>query len=603
MKTFRPANLALVVVIILGVIFMGQVFFNNSNDSQEITATEFIQLWQNRDIAKLEIIGESSVSGETRAGEKFFLVYPGTSELLDELRTNPDLAASVALNIKKENNEFSWGALLPSIISTLIVVVIFIIFMNQIQGGNNKTMQFAKSKAKLYSGEKGKTTFEDVAGVDEAIEELGEIVDFLKQPKRYADMGAKMPRGILLVGAPGTGKTLLAKAVAGEAGVPFFTTSGSDFVEMFVGVGASRVRDMFEQAKRCLPCIVFIDEIDAVGRQRGTGLGGGHDEREQTLNQILVEMDGFDPNMGLIVIAATNRPDVLDPALLRPGRFDRRVTVDYPDVKGREEILKVHAKGKPLDEAVNLSEIAKGTVGFTGADLANLLNEATLLAVRQGKKKVEQDDIQEAVERTYAGPSRKSRVLSDQEKNLVAFHEAGHALVGCLTPTSDPVLKVTIIPRGRAGGYTLMIPEDDRKHKYATKNEMVNEIEVLLGGRVAEELALKEVSTGASNDLERATKIARKMVAEYGMSDLGPVTFGSRSEEMVFLGRDFNRDKNYSEKVAAQIDEEINKIVHEAYDKVKKLLNDNLDKLTKIAEMLKEKEVVSGDQIRELIAS
>ena len=603
MKTFRPANLALVVVIILGVIFMGQVFFNNSNDSQEITATEFIQLWQNRDIAKLEIIGESSVSGETRAGEKFFLVYPGTSELLDELRTNPDLAASVALNIKKENNEFSWGALLPSIISTLIVVVIFIIFMNQIQGGNNKTMQFAKSKAKLYSGEKGKTTFEDVAGVDEAIEELGEIVDFLKQPKRYADMGAKMPRGILLVGAPGTGKTLLAKAVAGEAGVPFFTTSGSDFVEMFVGVGASRVRDMFEQAKRCLPCIVFIDEIDAVGRQRGTGLGGGHDEREQTLNQILVEMDGFDPNMGLIVIAATNRPDVLDPALLRPGRFDRRVTVDYPDVKGREEILKVHAKGKPLDEAVDLSEIAKGTVGFTGADLANLLNEATLLAVRQSKKKVEQDDIQEAVERTYAGPSRKSRVLSDQEKNLVAFHEAGHALVGCLTPTSDPVLKVTIIPRGRAGGYTLMIPEDDRKHKYATKNEMINEIEVLLGGRVAEELALKEVSTGASNDLERATKIARKMVAEYGMSDLGPVTFGSRSEEMVFLGRDFNRDKNYSEKVAAQIDEEINKIVHEAYDKVKKLLTDNLDKLTKIAEMLKEKEVVSGDQIRELIAT
>ncbi len=577
---------------------ISQAIFVRRDPVETISVSQFLQLWDDREISSLEIVGESTVNGETKDGGKFTSIYPDAKALVEDIRNDPELAGSIEVTMKKEVAEVSWISIIPNIISIVLISVVFIFFINQLQGGSNKTMQFGKSRARLYSPEKGKITFADVAGVDEAKQELEEIVDFLKHPKRYGEIGAKMPKGIMLVGSPGTGKTLLARAVAGEAGVPFFTVSGSDFVEMFVGVGASRVRDMFEQAKRCVPCIVFVDEIDAVGRQRGTGLGGGHDEREQTLNQILVEMDGFESNIGLIVMAATNRPDVLDPALLRPGRFDRQITVDLPDVAGREAILKVHAKGKPISEDVDFKVIAKGTPGFTGADLANLLNEAALLTVRNNKKIVGQDEIQEAVERAYAGPSRKSRVMSEEERTLVSYHEAGHALVSCLIPGADPVLKVSIVPRGNAGGYTLMVPEDDIKYRYNTKTEILDNITIYLGGRVAEEVALHDISTGASNDLDRVAKLARKMVTEYGMSDLGALTYAVQHEETVFLGRDFSRERNYSEQVAAQIDEQIKSIVDRCHERARKLITDNIDKLKTLAETLKEKEVISGEEAR-----
>lgn len=577
---------------------ISQALFVRRDPVETISVSQFLQLWDDREISSLEIVGESTVNGETKDGGKFTSIYPDAKALVEDIRNDPELAGSIEVTMKKEVAEVSWISIIPNIISIVLISVVFIFFINQLQGGSNKTMQFGKSRARLYSPEKGKITFADVAGVDEAKQELEEIVDFLKHPKRYGEIGAKMPKGIMLVGSPGTGKTLLARAVAGEAGVPFFTVSGSDFVEMFVGVGASRVRDMFEQAKRCVPCIVFVDEIDAVGRQRGTGLGGGHDEREQTLNQILVEMDGFESNIGLIVMAATNRPDVLDPALLRPGRFDRQITVDLPDVAGREAILKVHAKGKPISEDVDFKVIAKGTPGFTGADLANLLNEAALLTVRNNKKIVGQDEIQEAVERAYAGPSRKSRVMSEEERTLVSYHEAGHALVSCLIPGADPVLKVSIVPRGNAGGYTLMVPEDDIKYRYNTKTEILDNITIYLGGRVAEEVALHDISTGASNDLDRVAKLARKMVTEYGMSDLGALTYAVQHEETVFLGRDFSRERNYSEQVAAQIDEQIKSIVDRCHERARKLITDNIDKLKTLAETLKEKEVISGEEAR-----
>lgn len=577
---------------------ISQALFVRRDPVETISVSQFLQLWDDREISSLEIVGESTVNGETKDGGKFTSIYPDAKALVEDIRNDPELAGSIEVTMKKEVAEVSWISIIPNIISIVLISVVFIFFINQLQGGSNKTMQFGKSRARLYSPEKGKVTFADVAGVDEAKQELEEIVDFLKHPKRYGEIGAKMPKGIMLVGSPGTGKTLLARAVAGEAGVPFFTVSGSDFVEMFVGVGASRVRDMFEQAKRCVPCIVFVDEIDAVGRQRGTGLGGGHDEREQTLNQILVEMDGFESNIGLIVMAATNRPDVLDPALLRPGRFDRQITVDLPDVAGREAILKVHAKGKPISEDVDFTVIAKGTPGFTGADLANLLNEAALLTVRNNKKIIGQDEIQEAVERAYAGPSRKSRVMSEEERTLVSYHEAGHALVSCLIPGADPVLKVSIVPRGNAGGYTLMVPEDDIKYRYNTKTEILDNITIYLGGRVAEEVALHDISTGASNDLDRVAKLARKMVTEYGMSDLGALTYAVQHEETVFLGRDFSRERNYSEQVASQIDEQIKSIVDRCHERARKLITDNIDKLKALAETLKEKEVISGEEAR-----
>jgi len=492
-----------------------------------------------------------------------------------------------------------WLTIASSVLPVLLLVGIMIFFMQQTQGGGNRVMSFGKSRAKLHTDDKKRVTFEDVAGADEVKEELEEVVEFLKHPKKFNELGAKIPKGVLLFGPPGTGKTLLARAVAGEAGVPFFSISGSDFVEMFVGVGASRVRDLFEQAKKNAPCIVFIDEIDAVGRQRGAGLGGGHDEREQTLNQLLVEMDGFSANEGIIIIAATNRPDILDPALLRPGRFDRQVVVDRPDVVGRKEILQVHVKGKPLADDVDLEVLARRTPGFTGADLANLVNEAALLAARHNKKKINMEEMEDSIERVIAGPEKKSKVISEDEKKLVSYHEAGHALVGYLLPHTDPVHKVSIIPRGRAGGYTLLLPKEDRY--YATKSQLLDQVTMLLGGRVAEALVLKEVSTGAQNDLERATGLVRKMITEYGMSEeLGPLTFGHKQDQ-VFLGRDIARDRNYSEEVAFAIDKESRKMIDQSYQRAKDLLEANLPKLHLIAETLMVKETLEANEFEELM--
>ena len=489
--------------------------------------------------------------------------------------------------------------LLPSIFMILIFIVFWFVFMQQSQGGGNRVMSFGKSRAKLHKeDEKHKITFDDVAGLDEEKEELQELVDFLKNPRKYLELGARIPKGILMIGPPGTGKTYLTKAVAGEANVPFFSISGSDFVEMFVGVGASRVRDLFEQAKKSAPCIIFIDEIDAVGRRRGAGLGGGHDEREQTLNQLLVEMDGFGVNEGIIIVAATNRPDILDPALLRPGRFDREVMVGNPDIRGREAILKVHTRNKPLDEDVDLQVIAKRTPGFSPADLENLVNEAALLTARHNLKTIPMHLIEEASIKVQAGPEKKSKVVSDKERRLTAYHEAGHAITSRLTPDTDPVHMVTIIPRGMAGGFTAYIPEEDRN--FVTKKQMESRLITLLGGRAAEALVLGDISTGAQNDIERATKIARSMVTHYGMSDkLGPMTYGTDDEE-VFVGRDFGRTRNYSEDVAAAIDREMRQLIDTAYNKAEKLLKDNMDKLHRVAEALLEKETLTGVEFEEI---
>ncbi|ODA39651.1 ATP-dependent zinc metalloprotease FtsH [Desulfosporosinus sp. BG] len=493
-----------------------------------------------------------------------------------------------------------WFGLLSTLLPILVIVALFFFMMQQSQGGGNRVMQFGKSKARLVGEDKKKVTFADVAGADEVKEELQEVVEFLKFPKKFNELGAKIPTGVLLFGPPGTGKTLLARAVSGEAGVPFFSISGSDFVEMFVGVGASRVRDLFEQAKKSAPCIVFIDEIDAVGRQRGAGLGGGHDEREQTLNQLLVEMDGFNGNDGVIIIAATNRADVLDPALLRPGRFDRQVVVDVPDVKGREEILKVHAKGKPLAKDVDLEIIARRTSGFTGADLANLINEAALVSARRSETQIRQQTMEDSIERVIAGPEKKSRVISAFERKLVSYHEAGHALLGELLTHTDPLHKVSIIPRGRAGGYTLLLPKEDRN--YMTKSQLLDQVTMLLGGRVAEAVVLHEISTGASNDLERATGIVRKMITELGMSEeLGPLTFGHK-EEQVFLGRDISRDRSYSDTVAYAIDKEARRIIDDCYQKAQNLIRQNIEKLHAIAEALMEKETLDVTAFAVLMA-
>lgn len=527
-------------------------------------------------------------------GKTYEVIGPtGDQKLLDDLEKQ-----NLNLNFDPPATPPWWLSILPTLIMVLVIFGIFFYMMQQTQGGGSKVMQFGKSRARLVVDDK-KVTFKDVAGADEVKEELEEIVDFLKTPKKFTEIGAKIPKGVLLFGPPGTGKTLLAKAVSGEAGVPFFSISGSDFVEMFVGVGASRVRDLFEQAKKNSPCIVFIDEIDAVGRQRGAGLGGGHDEREQTLNQLLVEMDGFNGNEGIIIIAATNRPDILDPALLRPGRFDRQVVVTVPDVKGREEILKVHVKGKPLASGVNLEVLARRTPGFTGADLANLVNEAALLAARRNERKINMKALEDSIERVIAGPEKKSRVISDFEKKLVSYHEAGHALLGEYLPHTDPLHKVSIIPRGRAGGYTLLLPKEDRN--YMTKSQLLDQIVMLLGGRVAEALVLHEISTGASNDLERATGIARKMITELGMSDeLGPITFGHK-EEQVFLGRDIARDRNYSESVAQAIDNEVRRIIDESYQKAQDIIIEKMDILHAIAQMLMENETIEAEGFREII--
>ena len=495
--------------------------------------------------------------------------------------------------------------LLPLLLVFGAMFILFVIMMNRqnaAAGGGSRMADFGKSHAKMHKDDVSKINFGSVAGLKEEKEELEEIVDFLKFPQKYTDLGARIPKGVILVGPPGTGKTLLAKAIAGEAGVPFFSISGSDFVEMFVGVGASRVRDLFDQAKKNAPCIVFIDEIDAVGRQRGAGVGGGHDEREQTLNQLLVEMDGFAANEGIIIIAATNRPDILDPALLRPGRFDRQIVVDKPDVRGRLAILKVHTKGKPVAEDADLDILARRTPGFTGADLSNLVNEAALLAARRDKKKIFMQELEEAIERVMAGPERKSHIMNDEEKRLTAYHEGGHTLVGMMLKHADPVHKVTIIPRGRAGGYTLMLPKEDRN--YATKSELLDRLKVAMGGRVAEEIVLKEISTGASQDIQQATRMVRGMVMQYGMSDvLGPVAYGESQNHQVFLGRDINHERNYSEEVASEIDKEVRKYLEEAYEACREIITENRDKLELIAQALMERETLTAKQLEELLTT
>ena len=509
---------------------------------------------------------------------------------------------SFTIDVKPPPEAPWWLNLLPFGIVIILFGLFWFFFMQQTQGGGggNRVMTFGKSRAKVHTDSKRRTTFRDVAGADEEKEELREIVDFLKNPRKYIELGARIPKGVLLVGPPGTGKTLLARAVAGEAGVPFFTISGSDFVEMFVGVGASRVRDLFDQAKKNSPCIVFIDEIDAVGRHRGAGLGGGHDEREQTLNQLLVEMDGFSDNEGIIILAATNRPDILDPALLRPGRFDRRVLVGVPDVKGREEIIKVHARGKPLSPEVDIKVLAKRTPGFTGADIENMMNEAAILVARRSGREIEMQDLEEAITRVIAGPEKRSRVITEKDKKLVAYHEAGHAVVAKLLPNADPVHEISIIPRGMAGGYTLTLPEQDKY--YVSKSEMLDDITQLLGGRVAEALVLNDISTGASNDIERASNMARKMVTEYGMSEnLGPITYGGKHEE-VFLGRDFSTHRNYSEHIASAIDNEVRNIIQTAYSKAEQLLSDHLDGLHRVAQALLDREKLDMQEFEEIFA-
>ena len=572
---------------------MFDLYGEKNSKPADISYTSFMQHVQQDEIKQVTIV-DNVISGKLKDGKEFSTVAPNDSKLVEKLE-----AKKVDIKAELPPQPPWWMSILSAILPMLIIVGLWFMLMNQGGAGGGKVMNFGKSRARRYDEEKLKITFKDVAGAEEAKQELEEVVEFLKHPQKYNDLGAKIPKGVLLYGPPGTGKTLLAKAVAGEAGVPFFSISGSDFVEMFVGVGASRVRDLFDQAKKSAPCIVFIDEIDAVGRQRGAGLGGGHDEREQTLNQLLVEMDGFSANEGIIMIAATNRPDILDPALLRPGRFDRQIVVDRPDIKGRTEILKVHVKGKPMGPDVNLDVIAQRTPGFTGADLSNLVNEAALLTARKDKKAINMPEMEEAAERVIMGPERKSRVISDKEKRLTAYHEGGHTIVGMLLEHTDPVHKVTIIPRGRAGGYTLSLPKEDKY--YATRSEMLDELKVLLGGRVAEALVLKEISSGASNDLQRATQLARQMICEYGMSEnIGPVTFGHRQDQ-VFLGRDIARDKDYSEEVAAEIDKEVRSFMEDAYAATEKLLSDNIDKLHVIAKALMEKETLEEEEINQLV--
>ena len=533
------------------------------------------------------------VQGKTRDNKIFTTNAP--DEMINSLLKDSP-RSDVKIEYEAPSNNVAWLSIIPVVLLVVLFLVFLFVFTQQSQGGGGGrgVMNFGKSRAKIASPDAKKVTFKDVAGADEEKAELEEIVDFLKLPAKYIEMGARIPKGVLLVGPPGTGKTLLAKAIAGEAGVPFFSISGSDFVEMFVGVGASRVRDLFQEAKKNAPCIVFIDEIDAVGRQRGAGLGGGHDEREQTLNQLLVEMDGFGVNEGIIMIAATNRPDILDPALLRPGRFDRQIVVGAPDVKGREEILKVHTKKKPLSEDVNLEVLAKRTPGFSGADLENLSNEAALLSVRRSKKQIGMLEMEEAITRVIAGPEKKSRVISEHDRKLTAYHEAGHAVVMRLLPNADPVHEISIIPRGRAGGYTMHLPTEDRA--YTSKSRLKDEMVGLLGGRVAEHLILGDISTGAKNDIDRASDIARSMVMEYGMSDkIGTISYGSDQNE-VFLGRDLGRGRNFSEEIGAKIDKEIKSLIDEAYNKAETLLKENIEKLHAVAGALLEKEKLEGQE-------
>ncbi|WP_346916196.1 ATP-dependent zinc metalloprotease FtsH [Clostridium sp.] len=601
MKKISSATIWFLVLIL--VIFSALSLFDSTGSLKEISVTEFEKYMQQKQVTAIQTSSDgTSVRGKLSDGTEFSVnILQSRYSQIIQANPNPDMnekydpPATVPV----------WMRILPTLLVIGMVVLFWIMFMNQSSGsgggGGRGVMSFGKSKAKMavpLEGEK-KVTFKNVAGADEEKQELEEIVDFLKNPKRYMEVGARIPKGVLLVGPPGTGKTLLAKAVAGEAGVPFFSISGSDFVEMFVGVGASRVRDLFEQAKKNSPCIIFIDEIDAVGRQRGAGMGGGHDEREQTLNQLLVEMDGFGVNEGIIMVAATNRPDILDPALLRPGRFDRQIVVGVPDVKGREEILKVHSKNKPLNEDVDLKILAKRTPGFTGADLENLMNESALLTVRARRKVITMEELEESITRVMAGPEKKSRVISDKDKNLTAYHEAGHAVVSKYLPNSYAVHEISIIPRGMAGGYTLHLPNEDTA--YTSKSKLRDDMVGLLGGRVAEALILGDISTGAKNDIDRTTSIAKKMVMEYGMTDaLGPISFGKDDGE-VFMGRDFGRTRDFSEEVASKIDREIKALIDEAYERTETILKENIDKLHDVAKALLEREKLTAEEFNAIM--
>lgn len=593
-------------IAIVGVVIFGLFSWINGNGNvpKELTYTQFIQKLDNGELKSLEIQPENNVykvSGKLKNNDDYAstILFNNDQELNKVTETAKD-QKGLDFTVKEEEGQSVFVSIISTLIPVLVIALLFIFFLSQAQGGGGggRMMNFGKSKAKMYDSQKGRVRFTDVAGADEEKQELIEIVDFLKDNKKFKQMGSRIPKGVLLVGPPGTGKTLLARAVAGEAGVPFFSISGSDFVEMFVGVGASRVRDLFENAKKNAPCIIFIDEIDAVGRQRGAGVGGGHDEREQTLNQLLVEMDGFGENEGIIMIAATNRPDILDPALLRPGRFDCQIQVGRPDVTGREAILHVHAKNKPLDETVDLKAIAQRTPGFSGADLENLLNEASLIAARSGKKKIDMRDIEEATDRVIAGPAKKSRVISEKERNIVAHHEAGHTIIGMVLDEAEVVHKVTIVPRGQAGGYAMMLPKQDRF--LMTEPELLDKICGLLGGRVAEDIIFNEVSTGASNDFERATQIAREMVTKYGMSKkLGTVQF-SHGGGQVFLGKDMSGEPEYSGQIAFEIDKEVQRIIKEQYERCKQILLEHESQLKLIAKTLLTEETLVAEQIQSL---
>ncbi len=593
-KHFR--SIAIVVVIFLVVIFAVDRWVLPQPSVRHLTSSEFYDSVDAGQIVSVKIIGRDATGDmqTPRGQEHFQTTLPDDRDLIPELRRK-----HVKYDVENQQSAPFLSVILQFVPFALMALILLFI-LRQAQSGGSQAMSFGRSRAKLMSENRTKVTFNDVAGIEEAKQELGEVVEFLKYPKKFQALGARIPKGVLLLGPPGSGKTLLARAIAGEAGVPFFSISGSDFVEMFVGVGASRVRDLFEQAKKSAPCIVFIDEIDAVGRQRGAGLGGGHDEREQTLNQLLVEMDGFDQNMGVILIAATNRPDVLDPALLRPGRFDRQIVVDRADVKGRAAILAVHAKNKPLSKEISLDTLARRTPGFSGADLENLLNEAALLAARKNKSMIEMADCEEAIDRVVAGPERRSLVMSDKEKENTAFHESGHAIVGGLLDKAYPVHKVTIIPRGMALGITWSHPDEDRHS--VTKEELLAQISMALGGRIAEEIKFHDVTTGASNDFEKATELARRMVTQYGMSDsLGPIQYG-RGNHQVFLGRDFGEDRNYSEEIASKIDAEVRRIIDECYANARGLLENNWDKVERMVAALLEHETVEGDEVKAILA-
>ncbi|MDT8440757.1 MAG: ATP-dependent zinc metalloprotease FtsH [Desulfuromonadales bacterium] len=587
-------NLALWLVISLVMIMLFNMMTQKDRDQKPVSYTTFLTALEEGRVAEVAIQG-SNIEGKYLDGSSFKTYAPNDPELIGTLREQ-----GVAIEARPDEDRSFWMTMFVSWGPILLLIGVWIFFMRQMQAGGGKAMSFGKSRAKLLNENQAKVTFKDVAGIDEAKDELEEIVAFLKDPKKFSRLGGRIPKGVLLVGPPGTGKTLLGRAIAGEAEVPFFSISGSDFVEMFVGVGASRVRDLFVQGKKNAPCIIFIDEIDAVGRHRGAGMGGGHDEREQTLNQLLVEMDGFEGNEGVILIAATNRPDVLDPALLRPGRFDRQVVVPRPDVRGRLKILQVHARKVPLGEDVELETIAKGTPGFSGADLENLINEAALLAARANKNEVNRDDLEKAKDKVLMGTERRSMVITEEEKKVTAYHEAGHALVAMCIPGSDPVHKVSIIPRGRAMGVTMYLPEEEKYNE--TKVGLNTKICALLGGRVAEELVFDSVTSGASNDLERATAIARKMVCEWGMSEaLGPITFGEKEGGEVFLGRDFGHVKNYSESTAVAIDEEIRRIVEGNYQRTREILSANQEALVRVSEALLERENLEREELRILV--